>query len=226
MTDLHSDRAPLPGSGSRGQLEQHRAAHQLLLDRLVLPIVLPLISVIALATIVINLSRILLATGSSGAVITALVFLVLILVVAATISAHPRIRTSSLVMTVAVLVLASMAAGLVAVAPSRPAAPAAATGYREPSGPPIFRLQVDALPSLHFQATQFTVPAGIIQINYIDFGGTHTLVFDDPRFAGFELEVPAGQHTGKVRLTPGDYLIYCTEPGHRAAGMQATIHVP
>jgi hypothetical protein len=107
----------------------------------------------------------------------------------------------------------------------RPARPAAATGYREPSGPPIFRLQVDALPSLHFQATEFTVPAGIIQINYVDCGGTHTLIFDDPRFAGFELEVPDGQRTGKVRLTPGDYLIYCTEPGHRAAGMQATIHV-
>jgi len=84
-------------------------------------------------------------------------------------------------------------------------------------------LEVDALPSLSFQAKDFSVPAGIIQINYNDLGGPHTLTFTDPKLSGFQLAVPQGPKTGKVDLKPGTYTIYCTIPGHRAAGMQATV---
>jgi hypothetical protein len=97
--------------------------------------------------------------------------------------------------------------------------------YHQPTGAPVATLEVDALPSLSFQAKDFTVPAGIVKINYIDLGGTHTLVFDNPKLSGFELSVPQGLASGKVRLQPGTYTIYCTIPGHRQAGEQATITV-
>jgi plastocyanin len=73
--------------------------------------------------------------------------------------------------------------------------------------------------------SDFTVPAGIVRINYINRGGTHTLVFDNPSLSGFQLAVPQGPASGKVQLQPGTYIIYCTIPGHRQAGEQATITV-
>jgi hypothetical protein len=97
--------------------------------------------------------------------------------------------------------------------------------YHRPTGAPVATLEVDALPSLTFQAKEFSVPAGVIQINYNDLGGTHTLAFTDPKLSGFQLAVPQGPTSGKVRLEPGTYTIYCTIPGHRQAGEQATITV-
>lgn len=97
--------------------------------------------------------------------------------------------------------------------------------YHQPTGAPVATLEVDALPSLSFQATDFTVPTGIVEINYINKGGTHTLVFDNPKLSGFELSVPQGPSSGKVKLQPGTYTIHCTIPGHRQAGEQATITV-
>jgi plastocyanin len=86
---------------------------------------------------------------------------------------------------------------------------------------------VDALPSLSFQAKDFSVAAGVTELDYVDKGGTHTLNFDttDPNLKQFELTVPTGKHVAKVDLKPGKYVIYCSIPGHRAAGMEATITV-
>jgi hypothetical protein len=96
-------------------------------------------------------------------------------------------------------------------------------GYHQPRGTPVASLTITALPSLSYQANEFTVPAGIIEITLTSAGGTHTLVFDDPRFRGFELAVPQGPVHGKIELKPGTYIIYCAIPGHREAGEQATI---
>jgi plastocyanin len=76
---------------------------------------------------------------------------------------------------------------------------------------------------LKYSAEEYTVRSGTIEISLGSQGGTHTLVFDDPSLSGFELIDPSGPMSGTVTLEPGSYTIYCQIPGHRAAGMEATI---
>lgn len=193
-------------------------------DRLLLPIALPLLSILAIFLYVVNLSRVFLASGENTSVLVGTIVTVAILAGGAAISASPRLRSSTLVMALAGFMVLILSAGLLSLGPSEEKK-AAGGGFKPPAGPPVATLEVDALPSLSFQAKEFSVPAGVIQINYVDqaAGASHTLVFTDPKFSGFQLAVPQGPKTGKVDLKPGTYTIYCTIPGHRAAGMQATV---
>lgn len=193
-------------------------------DRLLLPIALPLLSMLAIFLYVVNVSRVFLASGENVSVLVGTIVTVGILGGGAAISATPRLRSSTLVMGLSGFAVLVLSAGLLSLGPSEPKE-ASAGGFQAPKGPAVASLDIEALPSLSFQAKEFTTPAGVNQINYIDGGGTHTLVFTDPKLSGFELKVPQGPKTGKVELKPGTYTVYCTIPGHRAAGMQATINV-
>jgi plastocyanin len=193
-------------------------------DRLLLPIALPLLSMLAVFLYVVNLSRVFLASGENVSVLVGTIVTVGILTGGAAISASPRLRSSTLVMALAGFMVLILSAGLLSLGPSEETETGGG-GFKQPSGPAVATLEVDALPSLSFQATEFSTPAGITQINYNDLGGTHTLLFTDPKLSGFQLAVPQGPKTGKVDLKPGTYTIYCSIPGHRAAGMQATVNV-
>jgi len=195
-------------------------------SRLLMPIVLPITSIFVVVLVALNISRLFLAGGKEQgpAVIVATVITVGILVGAAALSAAKHVRTSSLVLGLSLVLVLVFSAGLITFGSGEEKKVASKSAA--PTGPPINTLQVDALPSLSFQATEFTVPAGINQIEYVDKGGTHTLVFSDPALDFFNLGVPQGPTKGKVDLVAGkDYTIYCTISGHRAAGMQAVVHV-
>jgi plastocyanin len=224
-TAVEDDRAPEDQEGEHGPaaLEAGPEAPDPVRDRLLVPLLLPLAAMVAVFLYVVNISRVFLASGTDASVVVGTIVTVGILVGGAAISASPRLRSSTLVLMLAGLMIIVMSAGLLTLGPSEPADSGAAAGFKEPAGPPVATLEVDALPSLSFQAKEFTVPSGIVQINYIDRGGTHTLLFQQPEFSGFQLSVPQGKKSGKVELKPGSYTIYCGIPGHRAAGMEATV---
>jgi len=229
--DASTDADEQPDEQIRGEgeapaaLEAGPAAPDPVRDRLLLPLLLPLGAMLAVFLFVVNISRVFIASGNDASVIVGTIITVGILAGGAAISATPRLRSSTLVMLLAGMMIIVLSAGLLSLGPSEETEEAGAAGYQQPDGPPVGTLDVQALPSNTFQATEFTVPAGIIQVNYIQIGGTHTLVFSNPEFSGFQLAVPGGPETGKVELKPGNYTIYCTIPGHRAAGMQANVTV-
>jgi plastocyanin len=193
--------------------------------RAILPLALPLLSAVAVAVWVTNISRVFLAGGKQGALVVVLVVTVSIMAGAAFMSASERLRTSTKILLVAGFVGVIISAGLISLGPSEESE-ASGGGFVEPKGKAINTLEVDALPELSFQAKSFTVPAGVNQIKYVDKGGSHTLVFDKNAQPGFQLAVPVGKNALKVELKQGvTYTIYCTVPGHRQAGMQADIKV-
>jgi len=196
--------------------------------RVLLPLMLPIVSAAAIFFYVINLSRALLAGGEWGSLVIASILVLSILGVVAWISAHPELRTGTLAVMVAVLFLFIGATGLTTLGPSEDkSAATSGSAFQQPTGDAVGSVDVTAEPTLKFNATNFDTVAGVNQINYTLGGGTHTLVFSEKEFAGFELQVSPSKtkDSGKVELAAGTYTIYCTIPGHRAAGMEATITV-
>lgn len=198
--------------------------HEAISTRAVLPFALPVLASIAVALWVLNISRAFIAGGKTGALVIALIVTVGIMAGAAIASAAPRMQTSTLVLVVAAAVVLIVSAGFVSLGPSESEGEGEASGYVEPAGPAVATLEVDALPSLKFQADEFTTQAGINEIVYLDKGGTHTLLFEETEFAGFKLQVPPDD-SGKIDLPAGTYTIFCDVPGHQAAGMEATLTV-
>jgi plastocyanin len=197
--------------------------------RFLIPLLLPLLSMLAVAVYVLNISRVFLSGSSTGALIVATIITVSILGFAALISAHPRLRTSSLTMVVALVVIIVIGAGLTTIGPSLKSKEAAkANPFVNPSGAAVAQLNVTAESTLTFDASAYpvTVPgsSGVVQVNYS--GATnHTLAIDNPKYNGFQLSSAGSPRTGKVLLSPGTYTIYCTIDSHRALGMQATVTV-
>jgi len=194
--------------------------------RFLLPLALPILSGLAILLWTLNISRAFIAGGKTGALVIVMIVTVSIMAGAAAMSAMPRMRTSSKLLIVAFALCLIVSAGIITLGPSEEHGEAGGGGFVEPKGAPVATVEVDALPELEFQATEFTTQPGINEITYIGEGGTHTLLFDEPEFTGFVLEVNGSEtDKGKVELKKGDYTIYCSVPGHRAAGMEAALTV-
>ncbi len=205
--------------------EQELARVELRKDRVWLPFLIPVGAILAVALFAINISRLFLAASEGGknpATVIATVMTLAILIGATIVAAIPNLRTSSLVLTVCGIAAAVSLAGSLVLGAGESHEEAVA----EPQGEAINTLAVDAQSNLKFQATNFDAPAGVNLIKYVDKGGTHTLLFVEPEFSYVNLAVPGGPFETKVELVKGKkYTIYCDVPGHRQAGMEATITV-
>jgi plastocyanin len=193
--------------------------------RVLLPFLVPLLSIAIVAVLVLNISRVFLAGDKDVALALGIVITLGILIGASLIAAAPRLRTASLAMILGGVLILVSGAGLVSLGPSLDDGEGGASGYVAPTGPAKGSVAVEALPSIKFNATEYSAPVGIVQFNYNGATG-HTLAIQDPKFDGFLLTTDAGgPKTGKVELAAGKYTLYCTVPGHEAQGMKATLTV-
>ena len=81
---------------------------------------------------------------------------------------------------------------------------------------------------VEFDRDAYRIAAGPVDIEYQQKGTLpHSLVIEESGGAavdGFELAVgDVDADRGTVDLPPGDYVLYCDVPGHRAAGMEARL---
>ena len=195
--------------------------------RLLLPLLVPLLSIAIVAVLTINVSRVFLAGGKTGALVAVSVVTISILVGAAYVSARPRLRSSSLTLIASAVVLLAVGAGLTTLgAAEEHGEEGGGGGYQPPEGEPTSTVSVAALVTNAFEPPNPTTTAGIVQIELTCDGcGSHTFLFDDSEYAGFELAVPDGTTTEKAELPEGAYVFYCSIPGHREDGMEGTLTV-
>ena len=199
--------------------------------RLLLPILVPLLSIAIVAVLVLNISRVFLAGDEDAALAMGIVITLAILVGASLLAAAPRLRTASLAMILGGVFIFVSGAGLVSLGPSLNEGEGGGGGFKYATGPAASTVSVTAGPGITFEGLkppaelQLQAKPGVVQI---DYGGAtgHTLAIQDPKFQGFLLGTDAGtKHSGKVQLPAGTYTFYCTVPGHEAAGMKGTLSV-
>ncbi|CAN5810663.1 hypothetical protein BH20CHL2_BH20CHL2_12340 [soil metagenome] len=92
----------------------------------------------------------------------------------------------------------------------------------EASGTSLTVIGID----IAYEQEELTIPADTdIEITFVNEGALeHNFVVEDSEFA---TEVLAGgeEETITVNLTAGEYIYFCSVPGHRAAGMEGTLTV-
>jgi plastocyanin len=193
-------------------------------SRLLLPFLVPLVSIAIVAVLVLNISRVFLAGDEDAALVMGIVITLAILVGASILAAAPHLKTSSLALILCGVFLFVSMAGLVSLGPSLDEGEGGG-GFQYSTKPATGSADVEALSTIKFNATEYTAKGSVVQFNYSGATG-HTLAIQDPKFDGFLLTTDAGgKKTGKVDIPPGKYTIYCTVPGHEAQGMKATLTV-
>ncbi|HYZ93632.1 MAG TPA: cupredoxin domain-containing protein [Actinomycetota bacterium] len=182
--------------------------NQDLRERALLPVLIPIVAIIATEVLVFSMSRVLLAAGEQGAVVIALGVSVAILVGSAAVAANKRTRTASVLGLVTVVGLVAVAAGAVAMQ----------------RGPAYEREEAANLPEIEVSANNLAfdtktlelAPSGAeIHFENADSQPHNIAIYpsaselNEPLFKGDI--VPAGQKTVyKVgKNAPGEYYFQC-----------------
>jgi plastocyanin len=195
--------------------------------RVLLPFLVPLLSMAIVAVLVLNISRVFLAGDHDAALIMSIVITLAILVGASLLAAAPHLRSTSLAMILGGVLVVVIGAGLVSLGPSLDEGEAGAGNPNvNPPGEVKGNVDVVALSTLKFDSDAYTAPAGKVAFDYSGASG-HTLLIQDPAFDGFILTTDAGgPKKGSVLLKAGQkYTLYCNVPGHEAAGMVADLTI-
>jgi plastocyanin len=194
--------------------------------RLLIPLLLPVLAVIAVGIYALNVSRVFLAGDSTSALVIATIITLLILIGGAIISATPGLRTSSLAMFMGLVVVIVIGAGLLALGPSVNTGSGAASTQQAQCTSPTSTVTIEALASIRYSQSDYPATAGCVQFEFTGATG-HTMQFRKLDVKGFPIgSVGGGTPTkGAVDLKAGSYEVYCTIDGHAQQGMTATITV-
>jgi plastocyanin len=77
-----------------------------------------------------------------------------------------------------------------------------------------------------FGADRYQATAGTLEVSYRNDGAIpHSLRIDGVDSFRLEVASKGDEDQASVELEPGTYTIYCDIPGHRQAGMEATLEV-
>jgi plastocyanin len=182
-------------------------------DRVVLPILLPIVMLLVIAAVLFGFSRILLSLTADAATAIALIVAVSILVVAAVVASRSVVRASSLAsMLGAVAGVAMLAGGIALIA-------VGAGGEHGEGGGPGITISLIAK-DIAFDKTKLSVPAGepfAIDFDNEDAGIQHDVqIFDNEGFTGTPL-LSGEIVTGPAKVTyeapaleSGTYFFHCS----------------
>ena len=195
-------------------------------ERYLIPLVLPILVVGGVVMFILNISRIFLSTHGNVDVIVGTVILLTILIGASLLAASPKMRTASLALITGGFVVAVMLFGWLALGTSEPEGEAGTTLPAE--GASAYALTFESSNALKFIPDAATGQTGIASITLTNGGGEHTFHLEDGKTLFEQLGVQAAGDTATGRAffgEAGDYVFYCTIPGHREAGMEGVITI-
>lgn len=196
-------------------------------QRYLVPLLLPVAVVAGLVFYVLNVSRIFLASAGAGAVVIAVTITVSILVGATLLSAAPRMRTSSIALIVLGAMLLVLAGGSLTVGHAEEHEEEELTYPAVEQIPEDVQFTVESF-NLGFDPNQFEVPTGFFAVTLSNREvGQHNFTIETQGMD--QQSIPEVSGAGEVSTTPvfvgeaGDYVFFCSVPGHRQAGMEGTI---
>jgi len=192
-------------------------------ERYLVPLLLPVLVVGGLVMFVLNISRIFLAEHGNVPVVVGTLVTVLILIGATVLSAAPRMRSSSLALVTGAFVFAVLMGGWLSLGHAQPEEEAG--GGLPPEGPAAAELAFQS-DNFFFDPATVETQTGIVRISLTNVNGQHTFVFETPgtEFAGLQVQSPGDEDSARAFFgEPGEYVFYCSVPGHRAAGMEGVI---
>jgi plastocyanin len=195
-------------------------------ERYLIPLVLPILVVGGVVMFILNISRIFLSTHGNVDVVVGTVILLTILIGASLLAASPKMRTASLALITGGFVVAVMLFGWLALGTAEPEGEAGTTLPAD--GPAAYALGFASSNALKFVPEAATGQTGIANITLTNEGGEHTLHLEDGKTLFEQLGVQAAGDTDAGRAffgEAGDYVFYCTVPGHREAGMEGVITI-
>ena len=197
-------------------------------NRILAPLAIPLVAMAVIVTVAFNYSRILLVLEKRHG--PALSTVVAIFVAAAVLFASAYFATRLEAHTAGLAVLGTAAIALVFAGGYGLGAAQAkkVEGGEAPAAAPAPASTSEFVgKEFSFEPNDISVPVGLAKITLKNQGNNlHTLQFENvPQFRKLVAQPRGGTATGTLEVGPGTYTFYCSETGHRGAGMHGTLKV-
>jgi plastocyanin len=110
--------------------------------------------------------------------------------------------------------------------------PTATTGTPAPPSSPagkttVLKLAADPGGQLAYETQQLTAKAGTVSIEFANASPVEhdVTIAEGSKILGATPTFVGGKRTLTLKLTPGDYVFYCSVPGHKQAGMEGKLKV-